>query len=125
MENLDVLLLKGLQFWGTHGHFPEEKILGQRFVVDAEVAYDMNKICQSDVLEDGLSYVTVYNIIKKVMTEEEHKLLQRVAQRIAEEVIAAYPIKKIKVTLKKPGVHIGGIVDYAGCSIVRKPGDIK
>ncbi|KUO49408.1 MAG: dihydroneopterin aldolase [Desulfitibacter sp. BRH_c19] len=121
MEKSDVLLLKGLQFWGSHGHFPEENRLGQKFVVDAEVSYDMSKICQSDVLEDGLSYVTVYNIIKKIVTEEEHKLVQRIAQRIADDVIACYPIKQIKVTIKKPAVAIGGIVEYTGCSIVREP----
>ncbi len=121
MVKEDLLLLKDLEFWGTHGHWPEENKLGQRFVVDIEVSVDMQKMCDTDDLDTGLSYVTVYGIAKKVVTTEQHKLVQRIAQRIADEVIKAYPIKQIKVTVKKPSVAIGGIVDYVGCSIVREP----
>lgn len=117
----DLLILKNMQFWGTHGHFKEEKVLGQKFIVDVEVSVDMQKMCDTDDLDTGLSYVTVYQIVKKVITTEEHKLLQKIAQRIADEVIKAYPIKQIKVVVKKPGVCIGGIIDYVGCSIVREP----
>lgn len=121
MEKQDLLLVKGMQFWGTHGHFPEENVLGQRFVVDVEVELDMAKMCATDDLSAGLSYVTVYEIAKKVVTGEQHKLVQRIAQRIADEVIMAYPIEAVKVTVKKPGAVVGGIIDYAGCSIVRTP----
>ncbi|MCL4425305.1 MAG: dihydroneopterin aldolase [Firmicutes bacterium] len=76
---------------------------------------------ETDDLSAGLSYVTVYNLTKKVVTGEQHKLVQRIAQRIADEIIAAHPIKQVRVTVKKPSVAIGGIVDYAGCSIVREP----
>ncbi|MCL5039238.1 MAG: dihydroneopterin aldolase [Firmicutes bacterium] len=121
MEKEDLLLVKGMEFWAYHGYYPEENKLGQRFVVDVEVAVDMRKMGETDDLSAGLSYVTVYNLTKKVVTGEQHKLVQRIAQRIADEIIAAHPIKQVRVTVKKPSVAIGGIVDYAGCSIVREP----
>jgi dihydroneopterin aldolase len=121
VEKQDVLIVKGAQFFATHGYYPEENKMGQRFIIDVEVACDLSKMCQTDDLSAGLSYVTVYEIAKKVVTTEEHKLLQRVAQRIADEVIAAYPIQQVKVTVKKPSVAIGGIIDYTGCTIVREP----
>ena len=120
----DLVIVKGLQLWGTHGAYPEENKLGQKFIIDVEASYDMTTICLTDKLETGLSYVTVYEIAKKVVTTEQHKLLQRVAQRIAEEVIKAYPIKQVRVTVKKPSVAIGGILGYTAVSIVRDPGDI-
>lgn len=120
----DLVIVKGLQLWGTHGAYPEENKLGQKFIVDVEVSYDMTTMCLTDKLEAGLSYVTVYEIAKKVITTEQHKLLQRVAQRIAEDVIKAYPIKQVRVTVKKPSVAIGGILDYTAVSIVREPSDI-
>jgi len=118
-----LLLIKGMQFWAKHGHFAEENVLGQRFVVDVEVQVDMHAMCETDDLSTGLSYVTVYEITKKVVTGEQHKLLQRIAQRIADEIIKAYPIEAVRVTVKKPSVAIGGIVDYTGCSIIRRPGE--
>ena len=120
----DLVIVKGLQLWGTHGNDPEEKVHGQKFIVDVEASYDMTAMCLTDKLEAGLSYVTVYEIAKKVVTTEQHKLLQRVAQRIAEDVIKAHPIKQVRVTVKKPSVAIGGILDYTAVSIVRDPSDI-
>ena len=119
----DKVIIKGMQFWGTHGAYPEENKLGQKFIVDVEVAYDMKEMCLTDNLDAGLSYVTVFNITKKIVTTEEHKLLQRLTQRIAEEINKAAPIHQVKVTVKKPSVAIGGLVDYTAVSIVREPSD--
>ena len=119
MVSEDVVFVHGMQFWGTHGYYPEENKLGQKFVVDVEAALDMTAMCQTDDLSKGFSYVTIYEITKRVVTLEEFKLLERLAQRIADEIMAAYLIKWVKVTVKKPAVAIGGIVDYAGISVVR------
>ncbi len=123
MVKEDVLIVKNIQLWATHGHFAEENTLGQKFIVDAEVVLDMTEMCLTDDLEKGFSYVSVFNIVKKVVTTEEHKLLQRLAYRIAEEINAAYPVKQIRITVKKPSVAIGGLVDYSAVSIVREPSD--
>ena len=117
----DKIIVKGMQFWGTHGAFPEENKLGQKFLVDVEVSYDMTEMALKDNLDAGFSYSTVYQITKKVVTTEQHKLIQRLAHRIAEEIIQAYPIKQVMVTVKKPSVPIGGVLDYVGVSIVREP----
>lgn len=119
MAKGDLLLAHGMQFWGTHGDNPEENVLGQKFIIDAEACYDMDKVCQSDKLADCFSYATMYEITKRVVTQEEHKLLQRLAQRIAEEINAAYPLDYVRVTVKKPFVAIGGVIDYTGVTIVR------
>lgn len=122
MVSTDTLLVHGMQFWGTHGYFPEENKLGQKFIIDVEVNLDMTDMCQNDDLDKGFSYVSVYEITKRVVTTEQYKLLQRLAQRIADEIMAAYPIERVKVTVKKPSVAIGGILDYTGVTIVREPG---
>lgn len=120
MAKGDLLLAHGMQFWGTHGHFPEENVFGQKFIIDAEASYDMDKVCYSDELEDCFSYATMYEITKRVVTGEQHKLLQKLAQRIADEINAAYPLDFVKVTVKKPFVSIGGVIDYTGVTIIRK-----
>lgn len=120
MARGDLLIIDGLALWGRHGVIPEEHILGQKFIVDIEVSYDMDKICQSDDLADGLSYTTVYEIAKRVVTTEEHKLLQRLAQRIADEIKAAYPVNSVKVAVKDPSVHLGhNLINFTAVSIVR------
>ncbi len=117
----DLVMVKGLQLWGTHGHWPEENVLGQKFIIDVEASVDMGGMCGTDKLETGLSYGTLVKIATKIVTTEEHKLLQRIAQRIAEEVIKAHPVKQVRVTVKKPSVAIKQIVDYTAVTIVREP----
>jgi dihydroneopterin aldolase len=113
-------IAKGMQFWGTHGLFPEENKYGAKFVVDVEAVSDETGKCQNDDYETGVSYLTLYNAAKKVVTTEQHKMVQRVAQRIADEIFeASDAVEQVTVTVKKPFVPIGGIVEYTGCTITR------
>lgn len=116
----DRLILSGMQFWGKHGLFQEEQRYGQRFEVDVVVFCDMTGPCLTDQLSGALSYVTVYELVRKVMTEERHNLLQRLGQRICEALLEAHPARRVEVTIKKPAVAIGGVLGYAGVTIVRE-----
>jgi dihydroneopterin aldolase len=110
-----------MQFWGTHGFYPEENKFGAKFIVDVEAVADEELMCQHDQYEGGgVSYITLYECAKKVVTQEQHKLLQRIAQRISDEIFDAAPAtKQVTVTVKKPFVPLGGILDYTGTTIVR------
>jgi dihydroneopterin aldolase len=117
----DIVIAKGMQFWGSHGYYPEENKFGSKFVVDVEAVADEDLMCQYDQFEGGgVSYVTLYECAKKVVTQEQHKLLQRIAQRISDEIFDAAPeTQQVTVTVKKPFVPIGGILEYTGATIVR------
>ena len=113
-------IAKGMQFWGTHGFYPEENKYGAKFVVDVYAESDETGKCQNDDYSAGLSYLTLYEAAKKVVTTEQHRMVQRIAQRIADEIFDAAPAaERVTVTVKKPFVAIGGIVDYTGCTITR------
>ncbi|MBI4312116.1 MAG: dihydroneopterin aldolase, partial [Chloroflexi bacterium] len=45
---LDSILLEGMAFYGYHGVNPEERALGQRFVVDLQVYLDLSRAGASD-----------------------------------------------------------------------------
>jgi dihydroneopterin aldolase len=50
------IALHGAEFFARHGYYPEEQILGNRFIVDIEVSYDNDLSDQSDNLEDTVNY---------------------------------------------------------------------
>ena len=113
-------IAQGMQFWGTHGLFPEENKFGAKFIVDVTAESGETGKGQDDDYSRGVSYLTLYNAAKKVVTTEQHKMVQRVAQRIADEIFdASDAVEKVTVTVKKPFVPIGGIVEYTGCTITR------
>lgn len=115
-----ITIAQGMQFWGTHGLFPEENKFGAKFVVDVTAESDETGKCQDDDYSTGVSYLVLYHAAKKVVTTEQHKMIQRVAQRISDEIFdASSAVEKVTVTVKKPFVPIGGIVEYTGCTITR------
>jgi 7,8-dihydroneopterin aldolase/epimerase/oxygenase len=119
MRKVDTLLVKDMQFWGTHGYFEEENKLGQSFGVDIEARIDMTNMCEKDEFVWEISYVALFKAAKKVVETEQYKLIQRLAYRIIEEVFATTPALSVKVYIKKPGAPLGGIFDHAGCIIER------
>ena len=58
----DRIILKGMQFYGFHGVNPEERTLGQTYVVDLEVELDLQPAGRSDNLEDTISYTQLYRV---------------------------------------------------------------
>lgn len=56
----DKLILKGLTFHGFHGVKPEERKLGQKFLVDVDAWMDLRAAGKSDILSDTVSYTEIY-----------------------------------------------------------------
>src|SRR6056297_2514519 len=102
MRKEDVLLVENMRFWGSQGYFKEENKLGQEFGVDIEANIDMTDMCERDEFVWEISYVALFNAAKKVVEDEEYKLIQRMAYRIIEEVFANTPASSVKVRIKKP-----------------------
>lgn len=125
MGKEDLLHANGMHFWGTHGLHPEENKLGQRFIVDIEARIDMSAMCENDEFVWEISYVALFNAARKVVENEQHKLVQRIAYRIIEEVLASTPASAVKVTVRKPSAPLGGIIDWVGCTIERTRGEMQ
>ena len=56
----DKLILRGLKFHGFHGVKQEERILGQKFLIDIDAWMDLQTAGKSDCLTDTISYTAIY-----------------------------------------------------------------
>ncbi|ONK69009.1 uncharacterized protein A4U43_C05F18330 [Asparagus officinalis] len=116
----DKLILKGLKFHGFHGVNPEEKKLGQKFLVDVDAWLDLNEACKSDNLCDTISYTDIYRIVREIVEGPSQNLLESVAHLIACATLNKYPqISTIQVKVAKPNVAVHGHIDYLGVEILR------
>ncbi|MBA0607235.1 hypothetical protein Godav_019571 [Gossypium davidsonii] len=124
----DKLILRGLKFHGFHGVKPEEKKLGQKFLVDVDAWMDLRKAGKSDNLSDTLSYTDIYrnlatlcnSIVKEVVEGPSHDLLESVAQMIASKTFTNHSqISAVRVKVGKPHVAVHGCLDYLGVEIIR------
>ena len=118
---MDKISIRGLEVFANHGVFKEENVLGQKFIVNAELACDTRSAGKEDNLEKSVNYAEVCNLITKVMRNNTFKLIEAAAENIAEKILLEYGlIREVTITLKKPWAPIMMSVDTVEVSITRK-----
>jgi len=97
-----------MEFYSFHGHFKEERIVGNKFIVDLTIETDMTVPRESDNLKDAVNYQRVYEIVKSQMEMKSH-LLEHIAGRILDAVYSEMEgIKKATVKVSKMNPPMGG-----------------
>lgn len=118
---MDKIVMKNLAFFSYHGAMREENVLGQKFYLDIELTCDIPYAGISDKVEDTVHYGEIYETVKNIMENERHDLIEKVAERITEDIFAGFEkVKEIEVAVKKPEAPVPGIYDYFGVVIRRK-----
>ena len=110
-----------MRFYAYHGVNPEERTLGQRFIVDVVMAVDLRPAGQSDDLAETVSYSTVYKVVRGIVEGEPRQLIEAVAEEIAAAILTDFPlVARVTVTVRKPEVPMkGSMLDAAGVRITR------
>jgi dihydroneopterin aldolase len=110
------IILEGMEFFAYHGCYKEEQIIGTKFIVDLQVSVDATAAEESDHLKDTLSYVHLYQVVKKEMEQKSH-LLEHVAKRIMDSLKAGFPqVLRIELKISKINPPIGGKVSHVSYS---------
>lgn len=100
-ESLDRILMEGMAFFGRHGVFPAERELGARFTVDVELAADLSEAASSDRLDRTVDYSRAYDLVREVVEGEPCHLLEAVAGRIADRLLALERVDSARVRVSK------------------------
>ena len=105
---MGLIQIENMEFYAFHGHFKEERIVGNKFLVDLTIETDMKLPAESDNLKDAVNYQRVYEIIKTQMGLKSY-LLEHIASRIIEAIYAELGgIEKITVKVSKMNPPMGG-----------------
>jgi dihydroneopterin aldolase len=105
---MGIIRIEDMEFYAFHGHFKEERIVGNRFLVDLTIETDMRIPAESDNLKDAVNYQRVYEIVKLQMEKKSH-LLEHIAGRILDAIYAEMEgIKKVTVKVSKMNPPMGG-----------------
>ena len=118
----DRIILTGMQFYGFHGVNPEERRLGQSFIVDLTAELDLESAGASDNLADTVSYTHLYRAVRDVMEGEPYNLLEAAARNIADAVLSHQAlISAVRVRVSKPRPPIkGSVIESAAVEIYRE-----
>lgn len=118
---MDKIYINNLEFIAYHGVFPEEKKLGQKFLVSVEMSCDTREAGRTGNLAKSTHYGLVAADIGKLFTEKSIDLIETCAEDIARMILKNYPlISEIKVMVKKPWAPLQMHFENVAVEITRK-----
>ena len=119
----DTIFINGLLIHAHHGVMAHEAKVGQRFVIDLELAIDLARAAASDKLVDTVSYSTIVETATRAFTMKSYRLVEAAAGAVASAVLASFPpVAAVKVTVHKPHAPIAAIFSDVGVTILRTRG---
>ena len=116
----DRIRLEGMVFEGTHGVHEHEQQYPQPFEVDVELVLDLGPAGRSDELERTIDYSALFTTCRRIVETTRFRLIEALAERLADEVLATYRPDEVLVRIRKPAVDLGGTFESVGIEIVRK-----
>ena len=109
--------LHGAEFFAKHGFYPEEQLLGCKFLVDISVGFIPAGDLHQDNLSNTVNYERLYHIAAGQM-QYPKKLIETLAQAIVEDIKKEYPyIENAEVRIRKLNPPLKGRVDHSSVTI--------
>lgn len=120
----DVILLQGIQVPAALGVTAAERRARRPVLLDVEVEGDLRSAGRSDRIGDTLHYKRIFEVVEDVAGNNEHKLVEALADRIARAVLGKFDVEAVTVSVRKP-TPIAGVLQYAGVRIRRTREDVS
>lgn len=114
------IIIEEMEFYAFHGHYQEEQIVGNRFLVDLELETDLEAAAASDRLEDAVNYQMAYQLIKNEMRRKKSNLLENIGKRILDALFTEMNgIRKATIRVRKMHPPMGGPIRSVGVTMSR------
>ncbi len=97
--------------------------MGAWFSVDAELHVDLGPAAASDDLRATVDYGLVAARIVEICTKERVNLLERLAGRLAQMLLAEFPCQEVRVRVRKLTPPMEGLQGIPGVELTRRRTD--
>lgn len=116
---MGLIRIEDMEFYAFHGHYREEQIVGNHFMVDVSIETDTDRAGKSDELRDTLNYQKAYLVVKREM-ETTSNLLEHIATRILDALYTELPgVNKATVKVSKLNPVMGGRIGRVSVELTR------
>lgn len=116
---MDRILISGARLPAYIGVSDEERAQPQELVFDITLTCDLRAAGQGDDFSKTICYAAVVQQIKTILTQPFH-LIEAVAETVAANVIAGFPVDSITVRVAKPSAFLNESIEYAAVEITRR-----
>lgn len=111
------ITLNDLRFHAYHGVMPQERLVGNDYLLTLRIGYDISRAMVSDDVADTLNYAEVYQAVKAEM-DIPSSLLEHVAARIGRKLFETFPcILSVTIQLMKRNPPMGACCEGASVEL--------
>ena len=100
------IFVNDIQLHARHGVLPQERQVGNDYVVSVVVETAQERAAQTDELTDTVNYALVADLVRQEMAQPS-KLLEHVCGRICRRLLHDFPIlcsATVRITKKNPPI---------------------
>lgn len=95
--------IKNLEAKTILGVYDNERRAPRTVIINVSIDYDHNLAAASDRMEDALDYEVIEETIVTSLKEQQFRLLEALAEHIANVVMGFVQIREVTVEVDKPG----------------------
>ncbi|MGH8278761.1 MAG: dihydroneopterin aldolase [Gammaproteobacteria bacterium] len=114
---MDTVFIRDLRVPTIVGIYEWERRIRQTVSLDLDMSADIARAARSDSIDDTLDYKAVAKRVTQYVGAAQFKLVETLAEKIADLVRTEFHVAYVKVTLHKPGAVSGS--KSVGVSIER------
>ena len=116
---MGLIEIEGMEFYAYHGHYKEEQIVGNKFLINLKIETDCKKASQSDDIDDAVNYQIAYKIIKAEM-QKKSNLLENIAGRILDALYENFEnVNSITIKVSKMNPPMGGKIKKVSITMTK------
>ena len=114
---MDLVYIKNLRIETIIGIYDWEREVKQVVSMDLEMASDIKMAAQTDNIGYALNYKSISKRIIKFVQEQKFKLIESMAEEVAQIVLVEFSVPWVRLRISKPGALRGS--EDAGIIIER------
>ena len=100
---LDAIYIPDLHLRCIIGVFDDERKAKQDIIITIALYADLRTACTSDRIEDTVDYKSLKKQVIAIVEDSRFFLIESLAERIATICLATQAVKRVTVTVDKPG----------------------
>lgn len=118
---MDKITIQNLEVFAKHGVYPEENVLGQKFLISVVLHTSTRKAGMTDDLLFSVNYGEVCHFINDYLTSNTWNLLEAAAEHLTQTLLLHFPlVEQVDLEIRKPWAPIGLPLDTVSVAISRR-----